>query len=818
MADPRADPGRFAAASIRRQGAPASASGPTSGCGSGSGLWRRLARGCGCCGCCGNRDRNRDWEPIPGEVPGRRAATPLRPGLLAPVRLRPGSSANRVAHHTQEFARRPLVVRRGQRFHVGVALPRPLREGDALCLELTLGPTPQVAKGTHVLVPLGGASATGWTAEPDEGVAEALGGVAGSEHTLWVGLTAPPTAPIGRYRLSARTRSDAGEFAAPFDADNDVVVLFNPWCPEDSVYMENTSDLGEYVLNESGRIFYGTEEQIAERSWNYGQFEPGVLDACLFILDRRGMPHSARGDPVMVARVVSAMVNSLDDSGVLVGNWTGDYSQGTNPSAWAGSVGILRSFHGTGAPVRYGQCWVFAGVVTTVLRCLGLPTRTVTNYNSAHDTDTSLTTDIYLDEGMRPLERLNTDSVWNFHVWNDCWMKRPDLPDGYDGWQVVDATPQETSSGLFCCGPCSVTAVKNGDVFLKYDTPFVFAEVNSDKVYWQRQPHGGFSVVHVEPGAIGRRISTLGPAGAARVDITDQYKHPEGSEEERRAVSTATSHGSRPRRAAASGPGEVTMTLGSSAAVAGAELELRAVVKNQGLEPRTLLLRLSLCAVRYTGVAGAAFRQEQHRRTLPPGQEDTVTMAVTYSEYQPHVGDQDALKLTAAGAVQESGQVLAKELLVRLHTPELTLTLLGPAVVGQEVPVQVVFQNPLPKPLSGASLRMEGAGIACPKPAALGTVGAGQTLRLSQSVTPLRPGRRRLVAALESAALPPLHGSLQFEAQTGSTGSTGSPPEPFSLRTAFPRRLFTEEDMEKPLQELGLVPSAVVIVAKKEGS
>ncbi|XP_057244006.1 protein-glutamine gamma-glutamyltransferase K-like [Malurus melanocephalus] len=242
------------------------------------------------------------------------------------------------------------------------------------------------------------------------------------------------------------------------------------------------------------------------------------------------MPHSARGDPIMVSRVVSAMVNSLDDSGVLVGNWTGDYSQGTNPSAWAGSVGILRRFLSSGAPVRYGQCWVFAGVVTTVLRCLGLPTRTVTNYNSAHDTDTSLTTDIYLDESMRPLERLNTDSVWNFHVWNDCWMKRPDLPEGYDGWQVVDATPQETSSGLFCCGPCSVKAVKNGEVFLKYDTPFVFAEVNSDKVYWQRQAHGGFTVVHVEEGAIGRRISTLAAGSAARVDITDQYKHPEGED------------------------------------------------------------------------------------------------------------------------------------------------------------------------------------------------------------------------------------------------------------------------------------------------
>ncbi|XP_044126902.1 UBX domain-containing protein 1 [Bufo gargarizans] len=43
----------------------------------------------------------------------------------------------------------------------------------------------------------------------------------------------------------------------------------------------------------------------------------------------------------------------------------------------------------------------------------------------------------------------------------------------------------------------------------------------------------------------------------------------------------------------------------------------------------------------------------------------------------------------------------------------------------------------------------------------------------------------------------------------------GGPEESFNLLTSFPRRVFTEEDMEKPLQELGLVPSAVLIVAKK---
>ena len=32
-------------------------------------------------------------------------------------------------------------------------------------------------------------------------------------------------------------------------------------------------------------------------------------------------------------------------------------------------------------------------------------------------------------------------------MWNESWFKRPDLPDGHDGWQAHDATPQETSFG-----------------------------------------------------------------------------------------------------------------------------------------------------------------------------------------------------------------------------------------------------------------------------------------------------------------------------------------------------------------------------------
>jgi len=69
----------------------------------------------------------------------------------------------------------------------------------------------------------------------------------------------------------------------------------------------------------------------------------------------------------------------------------------------------------------------------------------VTNLVSAHDSNASLTVDKYFDKNSRPMD--TGDSIWNFHVWNEAWMARPDLPKGYGGWQAIDATPQETSDG-----------------------------------------------------------------------------------------------------------------------------------------------------------------------------------------------------------------------------------------------------------------------------------------------------------------------------------------------------------------------------------
>ena len=84
-------------------------------------------------------------------------------------------------------------------------------------------------------------------------------------------------------------------------------------------------------------------------------------------------------------------------------------------------------------------------------------------------------------------------------------------------------------AGVFRCGPASLNAIKKGEVYLPYDTGFIFAEVNGDRVYWDvDDDDGSMKAGYVDKYSIGRHISTKEPGRSARLDVTNAYKYREG--------------------------------------------------------------------------------------------------------------------------------------------------------------------------------------------------------------------------------------------------------------------------------------------------
>ena len=162
------------------------------------------------------------------------------------------------------------------------------------------------------------------------------------------------------------------------------------------------------------------------------------------------------------------------------------------------------------ASVKYGQCWVFACLLTTTMRTLGVAARPITNFRSAHE---SKPFDFYIDER-------TSDSIWNFHAWVDAKMSRPDISSAAVQWNAIDATPQETSGGKYQMGPASLPQMADNVAHgSSYDQTFVVSETNGIVL---RNGQEIFSDV-------GRYISTkqpgcTGSGHTCRMDITDQYK------------------------------------------------------------------------------------------------------------------------------------------------------------------------------------------------------------------------------------------------------------------------------------------------------
>lgn len=683
--------------------------------------------------------------------------------------------ANTLAHHTDEYditrgsangKTDILVVRRGQTFDVVIHFNRKYDvKNDDLRLVFQYGNRPARGRGTHVEFILS-----------EEDLPDRWGAYTTSEdsNSIRVAITTPPTCLAGKWSFSLDVvRRDNNRISVHrWKLPDPIYMLLNPWCKDDFVYMHDEEQLKEYVLNDTGKIYSGTMQKITAKPWVYGQFSGDILDWCLYILEASGLPDRAMGKPVVLVRKISSMINAENDNGVLEGNWTGVYTGGTPPLDWTGSAVILEEYYKKKTPVKYGQCWVFSGLVTTVCRALGIPTRCVTNFGSAHDTDASMTVDVHFDTFGKPMREYDSDSIWNFHVWNDVWMARPDLPPGFGGWQAIDATPQETSFGVYAMGPVSLMAIKRGEVEFPFDTPFAFAEVNADKVYWQMQEDNSFKVARIVKRGIGRFISTRKPGVPVsaedddddeRDDITDLYKFQENTEEERAAVFRANLHSSKVGVYEIKEQDVVFELLLNPDTFIGDDIGVGLKMKNTSTSSRTVNATLTVGTMYYTGVHFCDVADKScDDTTLKPGEESIFAMKIEPSVYLSKLTDHCICKVSCMSVVKETKQTFADIEELRLRKPHLTIKAPHMAKVGETVSVEVSFVNPLHVALTSGELRVEAPGIQAPVVFKQSNIGAKQTFTSSFNLTPARAGMRRIVVYYNSAQLAAVTGEKKI--------------------------------------------------------
>ncbi|XP_075882707.1 protein-glutamine gamma-glutamyltransferase 5-like isoform X2 [Nelusetta ayraudi] len=657
---------------------------------------------------------------------------------------------NHIYHETLGFSREHLVVRRGKPFRLTLMFDgrswNP--QTEILGLRIWLGNFSQWFPVQAAKQP---SNPESWSAKIHPGDLHG--------QSLLVHICSPVRSSVGAYGLEV-TIETAGNRRSY--AVGTLVVLCNPWLEEDPVYLPAEEQREEYVRSDYGLVYMGSNLNPSGRPWSFGQYEPGVLEACLKLLQVSpqhlsdvNQDYILRADPVYLCRVICAMVNCNDDQGILAGKWHGSYQGGVNPTEWSCSSDILQSWALSDcSPVRYGQCWVFAAVLCTVMRALGVPSRVVTVFNAAHDTDGSLNIEEYYTSRGQKLS-LSKDSVWNFHVWTECWMRRLDLGPEFDGWQVVDPTPQEKSAGVFCCGPCPVGAIRRRHLTARFDAPFVYASVDANIVR-RVVSHGRVVGTAVDTESVGSFICTKSVDSDAAENLTPAYKSLQSHRgRQGNGPNMLTTKGyksayySSPGPAAdASGGLEVSLTLDGVPSMVDS-IAMCVVVRNGSTSPRLLVQHLNAQLKKFNGVAQDCFWETQQEVQIMPGEVLKLRHRIPPSAYQSFLADDDIVNVAAViKDLATKHRVLATQEF-SLSSPQISMEIEGGSSIqmNKEHTAHVSFTNTFGKTLSGATLTVEGSGLFHGKhEARVVLLPPGKTMQKNISITAYSPGTKLLMA------------------------------------------------------------------------
>uniref|UniRef100_A0A3Q2WRS7 Transglutaminase 2 n=1 Tax=Haplochromis burtoni TaxID=8153 RepID=A0A3Q2WRS7_HAPBU len=659
---------------------------------------------------------------------------------------------NSISHETQGLSRNRLVVRRGKPFKVTLKSDSWLWNpcAESLVLEVCLG---GLSKRIPVLFyeEQSHPQLYDWKATIYPGNMH--------PQSVIIHICAPVQSSVALYELLAHieTRRSRKTYVL-----GTFVLLCNPWLKGDPVYMPLDAHKEEYIKSDYGLVYMGSSLNVIKRPWSFGLYEPGVLEACLKLLEfspqhltDKNKDYTLRADPVYLSRVVCAMINCNDDLGILEGKWQVSYKNGVKPTDWSGSADILLRWASSKCrPVRYGQCWVFASVLCTVMRVLGIPSRVVTVFNAAHDGNGNMIIEeFYTRTGEK--FGVSKDSIWNFHVWVECWMKRPDLGAGCDGWQVVDPTPQEKSEGIFCCGPCPVAAIQHHWLDARYDIPFVCASVDADVV--RLIVHNGLVVGKtVDTECVGKLIYTKSIGSDKPENLTLTYKPDKSQCLYPRASPTTFKTPLIAIRGTMSPNLNVTLKIVGVPKL-GEPIHICVTITNQCKNPRVLVGHINAQVKEYNSSPCEAFWDAQTEVQIQPFSVTTLNHTISHFKYQSFLAGDDIVNLAVVLKDMRTKETFLAAEEFSISPPQITIQIEGGNSIQlkKQRTVLVSFTNCLSTALYEAVLTVQGAGLLEGKQVAkIILLQPGEKIEKKVSIMATSPGTKLLMTTLSHSNNP----------------------------------------------------------------
>ncbi|KAM8811010.1 protein-glutamine gamma-glutamyltransferase 5-like [Eudromia elegans] len=666
--------------------------------------------------------------------------------------------ANCQCHNTSFFGPERQIIRRGQTFNFYVHFQNRDWDDsvDQIIFTVETGLRPCESNETKCTFPMGRClDQTCWSASYKIHQPKCIN----------VSVFPPSNACIGRYIFNMQVTSCGHTYQRCL---GDFYVLFNPWCADDPVYMDNQAHREEYVLNEHGILYEGVHKHITSRPWHFGQFEDGILDICLKVLDMGASYHHGsdrdhcwRNDPVHVSMVVNHMISSHNTNSIMKIPENNDYLKGTKPFSWNGSVPILQQwYNGRCRPVRYGYCGSLAAVMCTVMRCLGIPSRVVTNFCFPCSAENPLGINETFDCTGKNL--CGKDKLWRYHCWNESWMARRDLNQCCGDWQCLDPTPLETGRGLACSGPTWVRSIREGELDLDYDGHHLFSRLNSNYTGWLSQNNARKSKLFCDSWPCGQHLSTKCVGSDQCEDITGTYKYELGSLKSKEACyrayrrihpgycNASNSHIDRELSSLRSpflSDSGVNMRLKmANCPMYGEDVQLHWLLENLRNEPRNLNFNLCAQIITYHGYPMDQFWKDKVNVTLGPREVKKIPLCISYNQYGPHLGDHNIMKLVAVSD-PECGEVLMVSRDIVVNRPPVIVKLLSQPRLKVPCTAEISFCNPLQEDMKNCIMTLEGCGLFKePMTIDLGTLASNQQARTVVEFTPYRLGKHRLLA------------------------------------------------------------------------